>query len=173
MRPLIFVTVLVAIFGLASRDSYACFCLSTEVPEAFTNARAVFIGQVIAITKPKSNDPKAQLADRLYTVRFKVEKSWKGRTFFQEIIVLSEQGKSWCFSWGPFIEGRKYLVYAEATEGDNLAVLFRCNRTTVLANASQDIKQLNSFQLFPPRIPTKIFFSDFTKSISTVTQNRP
>ena len=172
MKHLIQVILLIGTFAMSAADSQACSCISFEVPEALSEARAVFVGRVIAITKPRSNDPKAALADRLYAVKFRVEKSWKGATFFREVIILSDQGRAGCFSWGPFLKGRKYLVYAEEVEGDSLAVLFSCNRTAWVANASQDIRQLQAFQLFPPRVPSQLPFRDFTKSILIVTKNR-
>jgi hypothetical protein len=112
-----------------------------EVPEAFGNAREVFVGEVAEVAEPLTDDPKAPLADRLYAIKFKVEKSWKGEAS-EEIVVLSDQGRAGCFSWGSFNKGRKYLVYAEGPGKKSLAVLFSCNRTALLANASADLKEL-------------------------------
>jgi hypothetical protein len=122
--------------------------VTPEVREAFQAARAVFVGEVTEIVEPRTGNPKAPLIDRLYAIKFKVERSWKGPTS-QEIIVLSDQGRAGCFSWGPFLKGRKYLVYAErrtpaGTPIRSLAVLFSCNRTALLAGASQDLKVLES-----------------------------
>jgi len=106
----------------------------------------VFVGEVAEIIKPRTDNLAAPPADRLYTVKFKVEKSWKGAGFQEvtvpEIIVLSDQGRGGCFSWGSFVEGSKYLVYAEETIDGNMAVLFSCNRTASLVTASKDLKEL-------------------------------
>ena len=151
MKHLILVFCVGWLFSLSAPNSYACSCVMPEVPQAFREARAVFVGEVIEIVEPRSDDPKAPLADRLYAIRFKVERSWKGVTS-QEISVLSDQGRAGCFSWGPFLKGKKYLVYAERrTPAEapirNLAVLFSCNRTALLPGASEDLKTLEIVSL--------------------------
>ncbi len=150
MKAPLFTAGLLAVFAVCAIKSYACFCVKAEVPEAYDEAKAVFIGEVTKIVTPRSDDPTALLAERLFTIKFKVEKSWKGAGFLDtaipEISVLSDQGRSGCFSWGPFLEGRKYLVYAIQTEGKNLAVLFSCNRTASLADASADLRELRALQ---------------------------
>ena len=150
MKALLLTAVLLAVFAVCAPESYACFCVKAEVPEAYDEAKAVFIGEVTKIVTPRTDNPKALLTERLFTIEFRVEKSWKGAGFLDtlipEISVLSDQGRSGCFSWGPFLEGRKYLVYAIQTEGKNLAVLFSCNRTAPLANASDDLRELRALQ---------------------------
>ena len=150
MKALLLTAVLLAVFAVYAPESDACFCVKAEVPEAYDEAKAVFIGEVIKIVTPRTDNPTALLAERLFTIEFKVEKSWKGAGFLDTIIpeisVLSDQGRSGCFSWGLFLEGRKYLVYAIQTEGKNLAVLFSCNRTASLANASDDLRELRALQ---------------------------
>jgi hypothetical protein len=147
MNRLILTAILAGTFAWFAPDAHACSCIIPEVPQAFDKSHAVFVGEVTEIVKPRTDDPKAPPADRLYTVKFKVEKSWKGAGFkdmtVSEIVVLSDQGRAGCFSWGSFVEGRKYLVYAEETKGENLAVLFSCNRTVALANASGDLEALD------------------------------
>ena len=49
------------------------------------------------------------------------------------------------------LKGEKYLVYAdstavEGTQEKSLAVLFMCNRTTLLADASDDLKKLEAIR---------------------------
>ena len=150
MRALLLTAGLLVVFAVCASESYACFCLTAEVPEAYDEAKAVFIGEVTEIVAPRTDDPTALLADHLFTIKFKVEKSWKGAGFLDttipEISVLSDQGRSGCFSWGPFLEGRKYLVYAIQTDERNLAVLFSCNRTASLDNASDDLRELRAIQ---------------------------
>lgn len=146
MKHLIVVFCISWLFSLSAPSSHACSCVTPEVSKAFREARAVFVGEVIEIVEPHSNDPKAPLTDRLYAIRFKVERSWKGVTS-QEISVLSDQGRAGCFSWGPFRKGNKYLVYAERRTPAgvairNLAVLFSCNRTDLLGSLSEDLKAL-------------------------------
>jgi hypothetical protein len=132
---------------LATSNAYACSCVEPEVPQAFREARAVFLGEVMEIIQPHTDRPTAPLADRLFRIKFKVERSWKGAAT-QEIVILSDQGRAGCFSWGPFLKGKKYLVYAERrtpsrTPIKHLAVLFSCNRTDLVANVTEDLKILD------------------------------
>jgi hypothetical protein len=144
---LVFVSCLV----LFSRtETNACSCAIPEIPQAVESAKAVFVGFVTDIIEPRTNDPKAPWADRLYLVKFKVGTSWKGNVA-REITILSDQGRAGCYSWGSFVKGGSYLVYAEprvpGAPRKTLAVLFVCNRTTLLSKASQDVKQLESAYL--------------------------
>jgi hypothetical protein len=146
MKRLILTAALMGMFALCAQDSPACSCIMPDVPQAFHQARAVFVGEVAEIIKPRTDNHAAPPADRLYTVKFRVEKSWKGAGFQEvtvpEIILLSDQGRAGCFSWGSFVEGSKYLVYAEETKDGNMGVLFSCNRTASLTTASKDLKEL-------------------------------
>lgn len=143
MKRFILAAFTAGLYILATPNSYACSCTIPEPAQAFEKARAVFVGEVTEIVKPRTASPKAPLGNRLYAVKFKVEKSWKGLES-QEIIVLSDQGRAGCFSWGSFFKGAKYLVWADEAQGGRLAVLFSCNRTTLLTNASEDLKYLDA-----------------------------
>lgn len=162
MKTLFLTAGLLSMFTLSAPYGHACSCLMPEVRQAFDDAQAVFIGEVIEIVRPRTNNPKALSADRLYRVKFKVEEAWKGVEFkfaiAPEVIILSDQGRAGCFSWGFFVKGEKYLVYTEETKEKNLAVLFSCNRTASLINAADDLKELErmtkpSFQYNSKRIP--------------------
>lgn len=146
MKHFILAVFIAGLFALSTPDSHACSCALPDVAEAYDEARAVFAGEVTEIVKPRTDDPKAPLTDRLYTVKFKVEKSWKGVGFLginiTEVIILSDQGRAGCLSWGSFLEGEKYLVYAQETDEKHLAALFFCNRTASLDLASEDLKAL-------------------------------
>jgi hypothetical protein len=146
MKLLVWATVLAAISFVSQGEQLTCFVVAPDVPQAFDKARAVFIGEVVEITKLLTSEPDAPLADRFHRVTFKVEYSWKGAGFREfgapEIVVLSNQGMGGsCFSWGSFSEGRKYLVYAEETAEKDLVVQVG-NRTAYLGNASEDLKEL-------------------------------
>lgn len=135
---------------LTTSNAYACSCLKPEVSQAFQEARAVFLGEVVEIVQPHTNKPTAPLADRLFQIKFKVDRIWKGTTS-QEITILSDQGRAGCFSWGPFVKGRKYLVFAERRTPSGaaikqLAVLFRCNLTESATDATDDIKALDAMK---------------------------
>lgn len=152
MRRFIILISIAWLFALSAPDIYACFCIKPEVPQAISEARAVFTGEVVEIIQPRTNNPKAPLADRLYAIRFKVDKAWKGAAS-GEITILSDQGRAGCFSWGPFIKGEKYLVYAERRTPTglrlkSLVVMFSCNRTALLVNTTEDINQLDAMRNF-------------------------
>ena len=147
MRVLVRVLFIVGLLTLARTQANACFCVIPDVPDAVESAEAVFAGFVTDIVEPRTSDPDAPLIDRLYQVKFKIGTSWKGKVA-REITILSAQGRGGCYTWGSFVKGQSYLVYAErppagAPRGA-LALLFACNRTEVLSKAQQDVKQLEN-----------------------------
>ena len=139
-------------------DRPLCFVFKPDFLGAYKSSRAVFIGEVVKIEKPLITKAEAPLKDRLHKVTFKVEFSWKGAGFrevgFHDFVVLSDQGNAGdCFSWGAFVEGEKYLVYAEETPDKDLVVQLG-NRTTLLATAADDLKELRRLDLallLPPK----------------------
>src|SRR6266849_5357295 len=58
--------------------AYGCSCLTPEVPEALKQAKAVFLGEVIDIVEPKTSNEAAPLPGRFFTIKFKIQRSWKG-----------------------------------------------------------------------------------------------
>lgn len=147
MRVLVRVLFVVALLTLARTQAYACFCVIPDVPQAVESAEAVFAGFVTDIIEPRTSDPDAPLIDRLYQVKLKIGTSWKGK-LTREITILSAQGRGGCYTWGSFVKGQSYLVYAEQPPAGapraSLALLFACNRTEVLLKAQQDVKELDS-----------------------------
>jgi len=126
-------------------SSPLCSCIVPEVPEAFEQAKSVFVGEVIEIVEPATSDEKAALPDRFYVVRFKVEKSWKGAFFSSEIDVLSDQGRG-CFAYPKVTKGERYLVYADpafenGSESRRLLIITSCNRTAMLPASVDQSKQ--------------------------------
>jgi hypothetical protein len=126
-------------------SSQPCFCVMPEVPEAFEQAKAVFVGEVIEIIEPITVDEKAASPDRFYVVRFKVEKSWKGAFLSSEIDVLSDQGGG-SFAFPKVAKGERYLVYAEpafesGSESRRFLIITNCNRTAMLPASINPSKQ--------------------------------
>lgn len=145
-RKLFVLASCVVLLSFPARASGFCFVVTPEFPQAYETARAVFVGEVVKIDKPLTSETNAPLRDRLYKVTFKVEFSWKGAGFREvglpEFVVLSNQGQGGdCFSWGIFLEGKKYLVYADETPDKDLRVGLG-NRTALLSQASDDLKAL-------------------------------
>ncbi|SRR5258705_1117224 len=131
----------------SATESYGCSCVTPQVGRAYNQSRAVFIGVVTDIVEPVTNDPKATPIERLFQVKFKVGVSWKG-SMSRELTILSDQGRAGCFSWASFVKGQSYLVYADAPPKGSprgvLAVLLVCNRTALVGNASEDVKELEA-----------------------------
>jgi hypothetical protein len=129
-------TMLLFSLGIPAPTNSACFCVIPEVPEAFAQADAVFVGEVIEIVEPKASDEKAPLTDHFYTIRFKVRKTFKGAPF-AERTTLSAQGKIGCFAYPAVSKGERYLVYGDpAFENDvrlkGVLMISSCNRTALL-----------------------------------------
>lgn len=127
-----------------------------EVPKAVEQASAVFIGEVSEIIEPVSKDKKAPTG-HFYVIKFKVEKSWKGVTFFREISVLSAHGADECFAYPAVHKGEKYLVFADPYYSNGVllkpwSIITSCNRTKLLADAAEDLKKLGS-----PNMPSMDF----------------
>lgn len=137
----------------------ACFCAIPEVSEAYKNANAVFLGEVVEIIEPKNSEENGAISDRSFTITFKIERSWKGVPFAaSEFSVLSAQGQYGCFAFPPVKRGEQYLVYADpAFDSGTWSVVTNCNRSTVVRldwhprffnwgtiDAYSDIKQLDA-----------------------------
>ncbi|SRR6266404_2961715 len=161
MRFVILCIVFAAVLGVSVPTVKACYCSVPEVPRALNRASAVFVGEVIEVIDPRTSDEKASPPGRFYTIRFKVEKSWKG-VASQEIEVLSAQGKYGCFAYPPVSKGERYLVYADPLYFDGAfqkgwLIITTCNRTKLLANASADLKKLEGIKnpFFNPYFPRR------------------
>ena len=102
---------LIAVFVLSAGKGYACSCIKPEAPEALAHAQAVFVGQVMDITDPRSILREDPASERLFTIKFQVERAWKGAHFSGEVSVLSAQGNGAC-AHPPVSVGERYLIYA-------------------------------------------------------------
>src|SRR5947209_12033996 len=101
MKKIVLVTFFFGTLLLSAPTNHACSCAVPEIDQSFKRANAVFIGEVTEIIAPKSYDEMAPLSDRLYTVKLKVEKSWKG-VKSHEVSILSDQGTLQCISYKVF-----------------------------------------------------------------------
>ena len=128
---LLIALVLGCVLGCTSR-AYACWCVRPEVPDALKRANAVFVGEVLDIVEPKTANDDAPIQDRFFTIKFKIEKSWKGVPFgLREFNVLAAQGRYGCFAFPPMNKGERYLVYADPAYGaESWSVVTICTRTT-------------------------------------------
>ncbi len=150
MRFVIVCSIIAAVLSLSTPSIEACYCSVPSVPKGVTRAGAVFVGEVTEIIDPRTSDEHAPPPGRFYTIKFKVEKSWKG-VVAQEINVLSAQGRYGCLAFPPVSKGEKYLVFADPLYFDGALrkgwlIITICNRTKPLANAAQDIIKLESLK---------------------------
>jgi hypothetical protein len=81
--------------------------VAPEVAQGFEIARAVFQGEVTEIIPPRNTDKDAPFTDRAWTIRFKVERTWKG-PFFIEADVFALMGGN-CFSPPWMVKGENIL----------------------------------------------------------------
>lgn len=130
MKQVLLILVFSAV-ALSATGVQACFCIRQGVPDAFESAKAVFVGEVTEIIEPKSSDEKAPLSLRLFVIKFKVIRSWKGAGFgSQEISVLGNQGR---YESPELQIGLRYLVFADRVANEKeWSVLGMCNRTIVV-----------------------------------------
>jgi hypothetical protein len=141
----------VGIYILSAAPTFACSCVEYRSNrKAFRMARAVFIGTPISSSFLRRDAGEAESEGHSLfgtSVKFKVEKSWKGADG-SEIVITSDSGLDLKFPCGfQFVEGNRYLVYAY---GSRLEAATMCSRDiTPLKDAdvstAKRLKQLNSF----------------------------
>lgn len=141
---------MLAVFAQSTPGNRALYCPAPPVPEALKIADAVFIGEVVEIIKPLTPDPKAPLPGCFYTIRFRVEKAWKGINALEINVMTPMTGYE--AMPVPKSEGDKYLVYAyyadtpEGAPSQWLLMGTMCNRTLPLSKAGDDIKELEAIE---------------------------
>lgn len=114
---------LAAFLFVAPKAAFACSCLVMDAPlkkqveKAYTEASAVFSGEVVEIT-PASNDSYS------LNIKFKVASKWKGAAD-KEIVVTTTKDSAMCGY--AFVVGKTYLVYAY--KNDSGLSTTNCSRT--------------------------------------------
>src|SRR5262249_47611344 len=110
MRAARLVVPLVALAVLAAAAPYAraCSCAPSDFYADFAASNAIFIGEVLDISSPGTEDPP------LVSVTMRVETTWKGELPTPTTHVLTASSGASCgFS---FRVGARYLVYAYRPE---------------------------------------------------------
>jgi hypothetical protein len=139
--PLLFIAV-VSLGG--SQSAFACVCggepgklseqqIKAAIAREFNESASVFSGEVVALDT--------------FTVRFRLITMWKGETLEEFTIStgakkISEDYYRRSSCDYNFKVGEKYLVYARATD-DNQLVARSCTRTNVLHGGKADIPELD------------------------------
>lgn len=124
------------------------YCIMPELSESFERAHAVFVGEVVEIIPPNPRNDIAVLR-RSYTVKFRVEKSWKGTKVRRLFSVQSAHGANEELAFPVVHPGEKYLVFADPLYFDGVpqrkwSRISACSRTKLLSNASEDLRRLES-----------------------------
>ena len=132
MKHLIFTLLILTAVVVPGRPRPTCFCVFPEVADSFARADAVFVGKVLEIERTSATETSK--SERLFAIKFKVEKSWKGDS--EEQRVLAAQGDLGCFIYPVFSKGERYLVYADPAyfkpKRNKVLVVNLCNRTAAL-----------------------------------------
>jgi len=151
MKQILVACLVVASLGVCTPRAQACFCILSELSDSLKAARSVFLGQTIRIDGPETLDQNASIAERAFTVKFEIIRSWKGNPS-----ATSELNILWltnCYECLPLPNmNENYLVFADPLRGSKTGSLVgMCNRTVVVdakvtdpdVNPEHDIKQLD------------------------------
>lgn len=121
-------------------DVQACSCAESPPVETELNrSSAVFSGSVIKITD-SSSVPFFSSADPL-DVLVAVDKVWKGPIGERVVVQTARDSASCGFN---FELGNEYIIYAQGDKGVLATGL--CDRTNLLAMASEDLSKLGEGQ---------------------------
>lgn len=128
MRWLLAILIGLASFSQSS-EARACSCMKLTPAEGLSSAYAVFIGEVTKI------EPNTATKFGGIEITLRVSKVWKGEV--GEQVKVRTAGTSAACGYR-FVEGERYLVYADRDEADPMRVSL-CSRTALVANAGQDL----------------------------------
>lgn len=141
MMILCMTLIFMAVLIVRPSVTYACSCVMPEEPlKALESSTAVFVGKVVDVKEPKglilsSADP--------VKVTFDVATIWKGVEGNKVTLTTALDSASCGFE---FVEGESYIVYARSSDdgdgGSGKLVASLCSRTTQLASAVEDLKEL-------------------------------
>ena len=120
-----------------AQAAHACTCLRQSAGEKLKDSAAVFVGEVLAVSKDAAKQTMA--------INFKVERYWKGVTYPEVLVVSSLPGPGSCGLWAEV--GDKYLVYASRKKQLHTSA---CTSLR-LKDAADDLKMLGKGKVLKPR----------------------
>jgi hypothetical protein len=123
------------LFG--AQAAYACTCLQLSAGEKLKESEAVFVGEVLAVSK--------DLEKQTMAINFKVERYWKGVTYHEVLVVTYLPGPGSCGLWAEV--GDKYLIYASRKKQLHTSA---CTSLRLKA-ATEDLKKLGKGKVLKPR----------------------
>jgi hypothetical protein len=130
----------------AAGAAFACTCDDPPLETKFKDAGAVFVGEAVELTKVHVNFYE-------YSVRFKVERSWKGASG-PEIEMFAAYDLPGMCNDLRLSPGEKYLVYADTDKEGRLYIARDCGPTANLRHATEEVEQLQA--KFPRRRPAAL-----------------
>jgi hypothetical protein len=110
-------SILIILLSLVSPSLvFACKCIleDTSLKDEIEESDIVILGQCISAELLKQNDPDSGLT-YLINYTFHVQKSWKGKTKGQKVVVQTGVGFGDCGY--PFRLGLSYLIYGHIDKG--------------------------------------------------------
>lgn len=196
MKQLIAAVLIAGAICVAPRSSRASTCVIPDVHKAYERARAVFLGEVVGMAAPINPEASPRSSDRLFKIRFKVHRAWKG-VFSSTFEVFSSDGPA---HFGLYEGGnaKKYIVYADPLIDNGVypphkTAISRCSRTALVlesdkrsglrldqifdrTNGAADVKILDwryppltfsARRTFPPRLELNRPAGSFNDGISS------
>ncbi len=125
--------------NISVKEAYACSCIAPDSPqEELQKFGSVFAGKVTKIEEKHSNADIISSADPVF-VTFDVNTVWKGSQSDTITIQTALMSASCGFNFEDKLE---YIVYAnEHAQGLEVSL---CSRTSLIADAVQDINELGT-----------------------------
>jgi hypothetical protein len=141
MKRFVVTAVLIAVASsVVPRSSKASSCIIPDVTKAYEQARAAFLGEVIEVVQPLNPEASPRSSDRLFKIRFKVHRAWKG-VFSSTFEVFSYDGPAY---FGLYEGGnaKKYIVYADPLIENGVypphkIAISRCSRTALVSESDK------------------------------------
>lgn len=133
--------VLFALLFVTHISIFACTCADISQRERFRRSNSVFLGEVIEIKD--SSEQNENLKYLFYSVKFKVEKKWKGKKSKEISVLADNDTPEMCGDLGLKV-GRKFLIYSVKSFG-KLVVNQDCPLSRNAEYAKAEITNLDNF----------------------------
>jgi hypothetical protein len=124
---------------IAAAESRACSCMGDEhVRDAFGQASAVFVGEVVGAGEQKTHKDQNGVVTvyDVGTIYFTIQEAFSGVEGKRKVTIHSGTGGGDCGYW--FQRNRRYLIYAYGDAKDGYEASL-CTRTAPLEDANEDL----------------------------------
>jgi len=125
MKKVKFILIVAAFLLLNFDSAFGCVCVPTTPAQQIQQSKTIFSGKVMGRTAT--------------TIRFKVQKWWKGTRYHEVSIFADSKIITDCDV--TFQDGETYLIYAYRSVENRLETN-QCTGTKQLASADEDLKIL-------------------------------